>query len=279
MPPTKPLDRFSVIRTRNVEELRAKLAQIYTNPVLAPEGRSRTFDIAFNNYQIRHIGMSFIKYGSAVRLELPHTDYISQVFPLNGSGIILNNKETVPMTAYDSAINSNGISHTARFDAAYEQVAVRINPAAARKHLAAMTGASINAPLRFDSASNFVRPEARMLRRHFLFVVKEISSASAPLPSLMLTEFEQTLMTLFMLVNRHNYSHLLERRTPDAGASQVRRAEEYIAASADRAITVEDISEVTGASALSLLHSFKRRGRGSPRNFANRLLNSHKGKH
>jgi AraC-binding-like domain len=279
MSTVKPLDRFPVIRTRDVEELRAKLAQIYTNPALAPEGRSRTFDIAFNNYQIRHIGISFIKYGSAVRLELPHTDYISQIFPLNGDGIILNNKEAVPMTGREGAINSAGISHTARFDAAYEQVALRINPAAARKHLAAMTGASINTPLRFDSASNFIRPEACMLRRHFLFVVKEVSSSSAPLPSLMLTEFEQTLMTLFMLVNRHNYSHLFERRTPDAGASQVRRAEEYIAASTDRAITVEDLSEVTGASALSLLRSFKRRGRGSPRNFASRLRNNHKGKH
>jgi hypothetical protein len=278
MTPARPLDRYPVVRTRSVEEMRAALARIHTKPILVPEGRVRTPDIVFNNYQYRHIGISFGKYGSAVRVEFPHHDYHSQLFPIKGRSEILNDGTLVSVTGSSSAAISAGTSITVRHSADYEHLTLRIHPVAVTNLLSAITGAAIGGALRFDLASNIARPEARILRDHFLFLVNELSSA-APLPSLLLAEFEQTLMTMFLHVNRHNYSHLLELEPPDAAPSQVRRAEEYIAANWDQPISLESLAAITGVSARSLIRSFRLRRGYSPMQFVKQVRQRERAKH
>ena len=95
--------------------------------------------------------------------------------------------------------------------------------------------------------------------------------ASAVLPKLLLAEYEETLAMMCLHANRHNHSHLLERPTADAALWQVRLAEEYIAAHSGRAVSIEELADATGVSALSLFRSFKRSRGYSPRQFMARL--------
>ncbi len=279
MTPARPLDRFPVLRTHDLDEMRAALARIYTNFALEPEGRARTFDIAFNRCQLRHISVSFVKYGSAVRLEFPHTDYISQLFPVKGKGEIRSDGTSVSVTQASGAVRAAGISVTSRFNPDYEHLTLRMDPAAATKLLSAITGKSIGGALRFDPTPNFARPAARILRDHFLFLVGELSSAAAPMPTLLLTEFEQSLMVMFLHANRHNCSHLLEHAPPDAAPIQVRRAEEYIAANWDQPISLETLAAITGVSVLSLARSFRKSRGYTPMQFAEQVRLRRKAKH
>ncbi len=279
MIPDRPLDRFPVLRTRSIEEMRDALERICAKPVLVPEDRARKLNVAFNHYQLRHVGVSFIKYGSAVRVDFPHTGYAVQMFPVRGNGEILNDRALVPLTKANSVVNSAGISYTARLAADYEQLVLRIQSAALTNLLSAVTGTSIDGALRFDPAPEFARPESQILRQNFMFLVGELSSAAAPLPSLLLAEYEQTLMVMFLHANRHNDSHLLEHSPPDAAPSQVRRAEEYIAANWDRPISLEALAAITGVSARSLSRSFKRSRGYSPMQFAEHVRLKKKTEH
>jgi hypothetical protein len=279
MTPARPLDRYALIRDHSVDEMRAALARIYSEFTLIPESRAGTLDIAFNNYQLPHIGMTFLKYGSAARLDFPETEYISQLFPIKGKGETLNDGILVSMTEASSAVVSAGISFSGRYSDDYEQLVLRIRPAALTNLLSAITGAAIGGALRFDSAPDFTRPEARILRDHFLYLVNELSSAAAPLPSLLLAEFEQALMTMFLHANRHNYSHLLELEPPDAALSQVRRAEEYIEANWNQPISLETLAAITGVSARSLSRSFKQSRGYSPMQFVKQVRLRQKARH
>ena len=58
---------------------------------------------------------------------------------------------------------------------------------------------------------NDAHPAAKALRDHVTFLAKVVSESEAPLPRLLLEEFEQTLIVMILHANRHNYSHLLER--------------------------------------------------------------------
>lgn len=82
---------------------------------------------------------------------------------------------------------------------------------------------------------------------------------------------------MFLCAHRHNYSHLLEENTADAAPWQVRKAEEYIDANWQQPITLKDLAEVTGVSALSLFRTYKRARGYSPLEYAMRVRSRHGG--
>ncbi len=274
----RPLENFPLIRTRNNEDLREAIARLYVEPTMELHGRVKTLDATINNCQLPQVGLSYLTYGAAVRLNYPEAKYHLQLFPIRGKGQVVINKTIVPLTADRGATISSDMAHERKFSADYEHLLLRINSAALTQKLAAITGASINAPLRMDAVPNFNRPAAQSLRRYFRLLVSELNSATAPLPVWMQTQIEQLLMVMFLYANEHNYSHLLEQKLPDAAPSQVRRAEEYIEAIGDQPITLEDLAAVTGVSMLSLFRSSKKVREYSHLEFINRARRNKKDK-
>jgi transcriptional regulator GlxA family with amidase domain len=110
-----------------------------------------------------------------------------------------------------------------------------------------------------------------MLRRYLPLLLSTLDQATPPFPDWWITQTEQFVITLVLCGHRHNYSHLLEQDMPDAGWRAVRRAEEYIEANAQRAITLEELAQATGVSTLTLFRSFKKYRGYSPTEFLSRL--------
>jgi transcriptional regulator GlxA family with amidase domain len=84
------------------------------------------------------------------------------------------------------------------------------------------------------------------------------------LPALVLHELEQTVLVAFLAANRHNFSHLLEREPKDTLPSHVSRAEDFIEAHWDQAITIEKLVEATGVGARAIFRSFQQTRGYSP---------------
>ena len=93
----RPLDRFPLVRTHSVEEVREAFSRVYAKPTLEPGGRVGMLDVIFNNYQLPHIGLSYIKYGAAVRLSFPTTNYFSQLFSIGGKGEFVIGRTALPI--------------------------------------------------------------------------------------------------------------------------------------------------------------------------------------
>lgn len=271
----RPLDRFSLVKTSNPEETRVALTRIYASPRLEILSRHRTLRAVVNHCQLQHIGLSYGSYGAKIRMQFPETGLAAQIFSIRGKSEAAIGGASVTVSPDRSVVISPREALSVTNDAEYERLVLTVSSAALRDKLAAIIGDTCADLLKFNPVQNYALPVANALRNEFLFLVDRISTSAAPLPGFVLAEFEQLLMSTFLLANRHNYSHLLERATPDTAPSQVRRAEEYIQANWQQAITLENLAAVTGVSAFSLFRSFRKSRGYSPMQFATRLRLSH----
>lgn len=267
----RPLDRFPLIRTFDLDETREALGRLYAHPRLELIGRDRRIEIAINRYRVRHTELSFGSYAADIQMEFPETDFFSQIIPVRGKGEARLEGTSVALDSGHGVIISPGSALSMTSNADYERLVFKIDGPALRSKLTALTGAHCDRPLKFRPAQDWTRPEMRAFRSHFRFLVDQIGTGSVLLPELLLVEFEQALITMFLHANRHNYSSLLEKRAPDAAPAEVRRAEEYIEANAARPITLEALAEVSGVSVFSLYRSFRKNRGYSPLEFAERL--------
>jgi AraC-like DNA-binding protein len=267
----RPLDRYPLIRTKNAEEMIAAFERMYTRPKLLPERRASRIDAVINHHKMQDVSVVYAEYGTAVHSLFSEGATTLQMFPLRGRGELKVGGTANPLRYSGSVTVSAGRSFEIKHSPNYAHLVLPINTQALAAKLAALTGRPAELPLTFDAVMDGANPAAKALRTHFLFLVDRLAEATARLPKLMLREFEQTLTVLFLHANRHNYSHLLERPPAEGAVSQVRRAEEYIEANWQRAITVEGLAAAAGVSGLSLFRSFKKARGISPMDFLNQL--------
>ena len=267
MPSAKPLDSFPFVRSRNVEEVSDALASVYARPVLVPTRGVERFNATINVCDLNNLGLAYGAFGGEVGFDFPASGFFSQVFPIRGKGEIVCGRASATLSPGSSAMVSSGSGHKANYSADYEHLVLRISAQALTENLAAMTGATINRPLRMDPLQNSRHPAARMLQQCVPLFIKMLSDAGPPSSDWVIPQAEQLLMTLFLCGHRHNYSHLVERKAPDIALRQVCCAEEYIEANAQQAITLEKLAEVAGVSAFSLFSGFKKYRGYSPLQF------------
>lgn len=249
--------------------MRDALARVYAKPALVPRKGIEGFSATINVCGLKDVALAYGAFGGEVRFEFPATDFFLQILPICGAGEVRHGSGSIALAAGagPGAIVTADSPFKADFRGDYEQLVLRIKAQALTRKLAALTGTAINKPLRLDVLKNSGYPAAHMLRSYLPLIVRTLTMAVPPFPDWWVVQTEQLLMTLFLCGYRHNYSHLLERQAPITAPPQVRRAEEYIEANQQRAVTLEELAEVTGVSVFSLFRSFKRYRGYSPLQF------------
>jgi AraC-like DNA-binding protein len=271
----RPLGRFPLVRTDNVEEMCAALARVYAKPTWHVAANTGKVDVTLNYYRLRHAGLGYTKYGVDLKGAYPESDPYLQTFPIRGRGEVIIKKFASPLGAGRGLTVSPGRRFAAKVDADYEHLLLVFDTQGVSSKLSAIIGRPIGRAIEFEPIMNDADPAARALHDHVAFLVKMVSESEAALPRLLLDEFEQTLIVMILRANRHNYSHLLERNARSVASWQVQRAEEFIAANSRRSISLEDVVQATGASAFDLYRSFKKSRGYTPMQFAERLRLGH----
>lgn len=271
MDSVRPLDNFPAIRTFDIEEAREGLGRIYVKPTLALPPPDGGFQAVVNECRLQNVRLVYASFGAPFGLEFPAADYFLQMLPVRGNGEVLAPRGTLPLSAGVGATISPDAGYKVRYGADYEAVILKVDKEALTNKLIAMTGATINEPLRVEPVFDNTRPAAKILQQYLPVLVNTLSSAVAPLPPWWEIQTEQLLMTMFLCAHQHNYSRLMEEDTPDAAPWQIRRVEEYIEAHWQGPITLEALAEVAGMSAFSLFRSFKKKRGYSPLEFAARI--------
>jgi AraC-binding-like domain len=256
--PPNLLDNFPLLRSKDVEEVRDCLERIYGKQVLIPQRRIEGLNAIFNACHLRDTGLLYGTFGAATTLEFPPIDFFCQLFPLRGTGEAAFGQVSSDLMRGTSVVTSAEAPHRSKINADYAHLVLRIDARALTEKLAAVTGATISEPLRMDLRQDFKHPAAKMLQQYIPLLAETLSGATPPFPDWWIAQTEQLLMTLFLCGHQHNYSHLLEQDAPEAALRQIKQAEEYIVANAQRDIRFEDLAEVTGVSILSLFAAFKK---------------------
>jgi AraC-like DNA-binding protein len=262
-----PLQRFPVFHTSDCEEFRHALLTRFgasRAEVKQPESiRARG-----NLVHLQNISLVFGQSSNGATVAYPEAERFRLLTALIGNGHATIGKNAVALDADQSCIVSPGQKMTLVTDGGHEWFNLRIDPGAFENKLAYLLGARPSGKLEFAPAANRNAPQFQQLWRLIRFFAEQVDATSGQQPPLVLRELEQTILVAFLSANLHTFSHLLEREPGDTVPSHVRRAEEFIEAHWDQAITIEKLVEATGIGARAIFRAFQQTRGYSPMAFA-----------
>jgi AraC-like DNA-binding protein/mannose-6-phosphate isomerase-like protein (cupin superfamily) len=273
-PLANSLQRFPVFRTSDPEEFRHVLLTRYgaTNAeIKSSEGLTARGSLV----QLQSIGLIYGHGSTAASADFPETERFRLFSALSGKGLTTIGKHSIALDADQCCIVSPGQKVSIASNGAHEWFNLRIEAGAFERKLAYLLGARPNGRLEFEPTVNRNSPRFRQLWRLMDFFAEQLDATSDQLPALVLRELEQTILVAFLTANRHSFSHLLEREPKDTLPSHVRRAEDFIEAHWDEAITIEKLVEATGVGARAIFRAFQQTRGYSPMAFARMIRLRH----
>ena len=262
-----PLERFPVFQTFDPEEFRHALLTRYgaTNAEIKS---SKGLTARGSLVQLQSIGLIY-GYGSATAsCEFPESERFRLFSAFTGKGHSTIGKQAIALDADQCCIISPGQKVTLASDGGHEWFNMRIDGGAFERKLCYLLGAQPSGKLVFETAVNRNTPRFQQFWRLILFFAEQLNATTEPLPPLVQRELEQAILVSFLSANRHTFSDLLEREPKDTLPSHVRRAEEFIEAHWDEAISIEKLVEATGVGARAIFRTFQQSRGYSPMAFA-----------
>lgn len=273
-PLVNPLQRFPVFQTSDPEEFRHALVTRYgaTNAEIE---LSKGLTARGSLVQLQSIGLIY-GYGSATaNCEFPESERFRLFSAFTGKGHSTIGKKAIALDADQCCIISPGQKATLASDDAHEWFNVRIDGGAFERKLCYLLGAQPSGKLEFETAVNRNTPRFQQFWRLLLFFAEQLNATTEALPPLVQRELEQAILVSFLSANRHTFSDLLEREPNETLPSHVRRAEEFIEAHWDQAISIESLVETTGVGARAIFRAFQQTRGYSPMAFARMVRLKH----
>ncbi len=128
-----------------------------------------------------------------------------------------------------------------------------------RRSLEAVLERPIATPLEFTPGAEWVRGNGASIRRLVLHVFAELSDPDSLLSAgIGAQQFEELLARSLLLGLPHSHANALLGLKAMAAPGNVRRAEEFLRANAEQAVTLEQIANVAGCSIRALQLAFRR---------------------
>lgn len=258
----QPLSRHKVFESENVDEIRARMCELYRDSAVqfAPaQGQQRLAHEMFV-VPVGGILLTSFNWAFGVRAAAPCVeDTFDFCIPTEGGGDIAVGKETVNYDHQTGIVLSP--NRPLRIDLAAQTINLNVNVSKAllEGQLSALMGRDRSEPLEFDAAMHYQRDQCGSVWRLVRFIAGEIDRDASVLTNPLVAErFCDAVLSGFLYAQPNNYSHLLNRDVPPAELPYVRQVEEYIAANCAQPITSSDLAAIAGASMSALYAGFKR---------------------
>jgi AraC-like DNA-binding protein len=272
--PANPQLRSAVFRTSNVEMFRDEVLT-GVGATNAEVSGTDAFEAHGQLIELQDMVLLSASSTSSIAVDYPEFDFVRLTIPLAGRGVFDMGGETIEVNEHQSCVTSPGRSTRVKCSEDHKWINLRVKSEAVTKRLTSLLGSKPKRFPQFAPVSSLDHPRSKSLSALMMFFGQQLNSGIGGLPSLVLQELEQALVTAFLLANRHTFSDHLEQDGQQCTPWQVRRAEEYIESHWNQAISIDVLVGVTGTNARSLHRAFMR-GRGySPMSFAKRVRLRH----
>ena len=272
----KPLDRYRVIQTSDIEEMTAAAQPFYGELHFSVPHDHKNFKARGNHCQLNDIGISYVNFRTAVDQTYYTAASTHYAVPIAivGEGWGETRGKTVSLEEGRALIASPGERTSLHTSPNIEEIALLLDASAVQRKLAGLIGAELKGDIVFDPALNLDTPAGRQWWRLLCFLIGEAETRETDLPLTALSELEQALIVMFLKASSHNFSHALNARR-DIAPQTVRLVEEYIEAHWDQPITVEQLALLTNVSVRSLFYSFRKSRGYSPMGFVKQVRLRH----
>lgn len=250
--------------SRDVEEVRGQIAQVFCDHELRVVGTRQALDTQLYYRPLRRIGLGRLSYGAVVDIDPGALDdfYLMQL-PLRGAETIHASSSEVNSSPEVGSLISPGQRFYMRHEAGAEKLFVRIERDALERLAAQLAPADTRPGLVFTPALPLASPALASLREMIDWVFREASHGTLLDHPLLSARIEETLLLTLLQVLPHNRPELLLGR-PAVAPGFVVRAEEYMASQAHEPLTVAQIAAQAGVSIRSLYAGFQRYRGKSP---------------
>ena len=261
----RPLSRYPVILTEDLEVARQQTFEIFGADAFEAEADEQFF-VSTNYLKLGNIGLCYVELGSPIQISFPEASFVRQLFNISGRGEF---QAAVP-TSITEEMFSPVIPGDTRFslqsDTPYRHLMLRIETEALKRTLTALVGEEVS-DIAFEGGVEQVTELSASFKRQVFFFTSEFNEIGRALSPVATAEFEQSLITKFLICNRHNHSVTLLSEEALTANSQVRLVEEYIEANWREPLDITALAALTNTSVRSLFRQFNKSRDYSPMEF------------
>ncbi|MDR3465451.1 MAG: AraC family transcriptional regulator [Xanthobacteraceae bacterium] len=253
--PAEYLQNFPVLRSRDPDVFAHAMCSF--GGTRAFVHRSGGFDAVVNAVKLDGVALSFTALEAGTVAEFGHAAGYRQRFVFAARTLATVDGREFEITAAQSHITMPGQSGRYDCSAGSRKLILGVDEAALRRKLAVLIGAEPRGDIGLAPLTAFDDPAARNLMCVVRTFARFMDTAEAPVPPIVLAEFEQLLLVSFLTGNRHDYRAILARGAGHVAPVHVRAVEDYIEANWDKPIALEDLVARTGIGATTLFRAFR----------------------
>lgn len=255
-----PLEQHLLFRSRDLEEARERVSDVYCPHELRFAGTARhEGDTLMAHLPIGAVSLNRLRYGARVRIDAGRLErFLLVMMPLAGQAEIGCGDEQIHSTPRLASVVTPTRPLRETVEANCDQIMVRIDRALLESRCERHLGHALDQPLAFRLGMDLQDPRNHGWLQLVAWLVGSAETGS-PLPAspLLRAQTEEMIATTLLLTQPHSYSAALAEPAAPIAPRHVRRVEDYIRAHADEPLTVSALAAEVGVSTRALQAGFR----------------------
>ncbi len=257
-----PLARFPVVATRDPDLAREQIGRVFCphGLILADPGTAARFEARHHSAAFGGLTINFVSYGARVEIDPGCLDrfFLLQI-PLAGSALVRNGAHETLADRGRATLLSPALPTRMVWEAGCQKLIVLVPRGLLEEHVVRVLD-RVPRPFDFDPAIDLLHPRGAAILSQARLVQHLAESREWPgsAPDAVERELASAFVTLLV-------GHMLERggavpaqaQRVSVAPAHVRRAEEYIRAHLDSALSLPHLAERAGSSMRSLQDGFR----------------------
>jgi len=254
-----PLSRFAAVDTRAPDDAREAIGRIFCPHFLNPVGPSAgSFHARHHTVQQIDYSVNFVAYGSTVEID---PGELSRFFllqlPIRGSAKVRCGTVATDVEAgVRGSILSPTLGTRMTWNEGCEKLIILLHREAVEAQFETLTHERMRT-IEFDTGVDLTGPVGNAIWQHAQLMLGAAEAAGG-MPDAYRVRLMDGLTALLLSSLASSVASAFQRPAPSADPAAVRRAQDFMAANAERAISMADIAAVSGVSLRSLQDAYRK---------------------
>ncbi|UWQ96242.1 AraC family transcriptional regulator [Rhodobacteraceae bacterium M385] len=242
------LDDFAILKTQDLSEARASVAEKYCDHRLDLV-RGRKLNVRHNHVRGTQISLNVLGYGGDVRINPGELrDFYLLQIPIAGTARIRHRGETVDASIWTASILNPDRPSDMEWSADCTKVMVQIDSGFLNRVAREDLGAELPGSVRFDPTVDFGKSSGQALRDTVLATLKayETGAISSARPNLSSLSLERHLASSLLSLQPSNVSQYYAVTKAPVSTRPLKRAIDFIQTQYHRDLRLDEIASASG---------------------------------
>lgn len=276
----RPLSRFSILTTGDLEEARDAVTRVYLQHELVnADKRDDRLGMVLNAVEDKNFTLGYLTYGAATRLTMPATENCYHINLTTAGRTFADRQDgsrAITVARSSGVVLKPDQLNRVRWTPDAEQLILKIPRKTIEGHLTDLLGRPVRSVIDFDFGFDLSSPRGQSLLAAVEFLAAELDRPGGLAENPIAREqLEAYVMSQLLAAVPHPYSDELARPAEPAKASRLRPVIEYMENNADLPLSPAELAKVGCMSVRSLHASFQEAFGESPMAHLRRIRLDH----